>query len=146
VGIAFPDMVFGMDVMAEPGHSLLGLMALALGCLPILLWARYTEDTSKFFKLKNNSTSKENFLPEKTVDFVFKNFKSHPFAMALGFLVIAGVIVSLPRTPIDVARPNIKISLPLMIDNQVGVPSPLLPKKNLLHAVRRSSRQGIVWE
>ena len=40
VGIAYPEMVLGMDVMAEPGHSLLGLAALALGCLPILLWAR----------------------------------------------------------------------------------------------------------
>ena len=34
VGIAYPEMMFGMDVMAEPGHSLLGLAALALGCLP----------------------------------------------------------------------------------------------------------------
>jgi hypothetical protein len=51
--------------------------------------------------------------------------------MALGFLAIAGGIVSLPRTPIDVARSDIKISLPLMIDNQVGVPSPLLPKEKI---------------
>jgi exosortase/archaeosortase family protein len=131
VGIAFPDMVFGIDVMAEPGHSLLGLMALALGCLPILLWARYTEDTSKFFKLTNNKISEKNFLPERTVGLVFQKIKNHPFAVALGFLFVAGVIVSLPRTPIDVARPNIKISLPLMIDNQMGVPSRLLPKEKV---------------
>ena len=49
--------------------------------------------------------------------------------MALGFLILAGGIVNLPRTPIDVARPDIKVSLPLMIDNLEGVPSPLLPKE-----------------
>jgi exosortase/archaeosortase family protein len=131
VGIAYPEMLFGMDVMAEPGHSLLGLVALALGCLPILLWARFTEDTSIFYKLNTNSTPKENFLPEKTTGFVFHKLKNHSAGMALGFLLIAALIVSLPRTPIDVARPNIKISLPLMIDNQVGVPSPLLPKEKI---------------
>jgi len=49
--------------------------------------------------------------------------------MAVGFLIVAAVIVSLPRTPIDVARPDIKISLPLMIDNHEGTPSQLLPKE-----------------
>jgi hypothetical protein len=51
--------------------------------------------------------------------------------MALGFLLVAALIVSLPRTPIDVARPDIKISLPLMIDNHEGIPSPLLPKEKI---------------
>ena len=51
--------------------------------------------------------------------------------MALGFLMIATVIVSLPKTPIDVARPNIKISLPMMIDNHEGIHSPLLPKERI---------------
>jgi exosortase/archaeosortase family protein len=131
VGIAYPEMLSGMDVMAEPGHSLLGLVALALGCLPILLWARFTEDTSIFYKLNTNSTPKEKPLPEKTTGFVFHKLKNHPAGMALGFLLIAALIVSLPRTPIDVARPDIKIFLPLMIDNQVGVPSPLLPKEKI---------------
>ncbi|MDH5790269.1 MAG: exosortase T, partial [Nitrospinota bacterium] len=51
--------------------------------------------------------------------------------MALGFLIVAAIIVSLPRTPVDVAKPNIKVSLPMMIDNQEGVPSPLLPKEKI---------------
>jgi exosortase/archaeosortase family protein len=129
VGIAYPEMMFGMDVMAEPGHSLLGLVALALGCLPILFWARFTEDNSIFYKLDTDSTPKENFLPAKTISFVFHKLKTHPVAMALGFLIVAAIIVSLPRTPIDVARPDIKISLPRMIDNREGIPSPLLPKE-----------------
>ena len=125
VGIAYPDMILGIDVMAEPGHSL------ALGCLPILIWARFTEDTSIFYKLNASSNSKENLLLKETTSFEFQKLKKHPVVIALGFLVIAGGIVSLPRTPIDVARPNIKIFLPLMIDNQVGVPSPLLPKEKI---------------
>jgi exosortase/archaeosortase family protein len=128
VGIAYPEMVFGMDVMAEPGHSLLGLMALALGCLPILFWARFTEDTSKPRNRVDDSKSVTSFARSH---FVVPTFKTHPGTMALGFLIVADVIVSLPRPPVDVAQPNIKISLPMMIDNHEGVPSPLLPKEKI---------------
>ncbi len=131
VGIAYPEMVLGMDVMAEPGHSLLGLVALALGCLPILLWARLTEDPSKSHNLTNHSTPKVSIPRVKDKGFVFHLFQTHPGTMALGFLIVAAVIVCLPRTPIDVARPDIRISLPMVIDNHEGVPSPLLPKEKI---------------
>jgi exosortase O len=128
VGIAYPTMLFEMDVMAEPGHSLLGLLALALGCLPILFWARFTEDHSKTRNRIDVSKPKTSFANPK---FVIQTFKTHPITMALGFLIVAAVIVSLPRTPVDVAKPNIKVSLPMMIDNEEGVPSPLLPKEKV---------------
>jgi exosortase/archaeosortase family protein len=131
VGIAYPEMVLGMDVMAEPGHSLLGLVALALGCLPILFWARLTEETSKTRKSISNSTPEESISRAKAIGFVFHKLKTHPGVMALSFLIVAAAIVSLPRTPIDVAKPNIKVSLPLMIDNHEGIPSPLLPKEKV---------------
>jgi exosortase/archaeosortase family protein len=131
VGIAYPEMVFGMDVMAEPGHSLLGLVALALGCLPILFWARFTEDTSRPRNLIADSTPEKSSSHTKVVGLVFHQLKTHPIVMALGFLIAAAIIVSLPRTPIDVARPDIKISLPLMIDNHEGILSPLLPKEKI---------------
>jgi len=131
VGIAYPKMVFGVDVMAEPGHSLLGLVALALGCLPILFWARFTEDASKSRNLISYSSPEKSISRPKAMVFVFHILKTHPGSVALGFLIIAAVIVSLPRTPIDVARPDIKISLPLMIDNHEGISSPLLPKEKV---------------
>ncbi|MDH3257087.1 MAG: exosortase T [Nitrospinota bacterium] len=129
IGIAYPEMVFGADVMAEPGHSLLGLTALALGCLPILFWARFTEDSSKSRNLATHSTPWKPRFRAKVMNLGLRILKNHPVAMALGFLMVAGGIVSLPRTPIDVARPDIKIDLPLMIDNHEGIPSPLLPKE-----------------
>jgi len=128
VGIAYPEMVFGMDVMAEPGHSLLGLVALALGCLPILFWAQFTEDSPKT-RDRIEATKPETSLIRS--NFVVPTFKTHPVTMALGFLIVAAVIVSLPRTPVDVAKPNIKVSLPMMIDNQEGVPSPLHSKEKI---------------
>lgn len=131
VGIAYPEMVLGMDVMAEPGHSLLGLMALALGCLPILLWARFTEERPKQHHPATDSNPDQNVLPAREIEFVCQKFKSHPVVMALGFLVIAGGIVNLPRTPVDVTRPDIKISLPMMIDSHEAVSVPLLPKEKV---------------
>ena len=44
IGIAYPEIVFGVDVMSEPGHSVLGLIALSMGCLPILYWARFAKE------------------------------------------------------------------------------------------------------
>ena len=129
VGIAYPEMVLGMDVMAEPGHSLLGLAALALGCLPILLWARFTEDPSKSRNLIADPIPKDASSSLRTMNWGLKFFKTYPLTMAFVFLIAATGIVSLPRTPIDVAQPDIKVSLPLMIDNHTGVPSPLLPKE-----------------
>ncbi len=129
VGIAWPEKIFDMDVMAEPGHSLLGLMALALGCLPILLWARYTDDTPG--NLVGKPDSQKNSTPTQLMGIGLRILKTHPVVMASIFLIIAGGIVSLPRTPIDVARPNIKISLPLIIDNHEGIPAPLLPKEKI---------------
>ncbi len=131
VGIAYPEMVFGLDVMAEPGHSLLGLIALALGCLPILFWARFTEDVLKPRNLIAHSKPEESLSRAKAMGFAFHIFKTHPVAMAFGFLIVAAAIVSLPKTPIDVARPDIKISLPMMIDNHEGILSPLLPKERV---------------
>ena len=131
VGIAYPEMALGMDVMAEPGHSLLGLTALALGCLPILLWARFTEDTPKPRNLIIHSNPGKISAPAKLKGLGLRILKTHPVIMAVGFLMVAGGIVSLPKTPIDVSRPNIKISLPLMIDNQERVPSPLLTKEKI---------------
>ncbi len=127
VGIAYPEMFFGIDVMAEPAHSLLGLIALALGCLPILLWARYTEKAPQSRNPVTDSipVSGGGEVTRKS----WRTFQTHPGGMALGFLILASIIVSLPKTPIDVAKPNLKISLPMMIDGLEGIPAPLIPKE-----------------
>jgi exosortase/archaeosortase family protein len=39
VGIAFPQD--GIDVMAQPWHDIIGLTALAQGCIPIYFWGRW---------------------------------------------------------------------------------------------------------
>ena len=131
IGIAWPGVLFGIDVMAEPGHSLLGLAALALGCLPILLWARFTEDNPQSQNLTVVSNTQTTSSPSRWMERGLRLLKNHPATMALTFLIIAGGIVSLPRTPVDVARPDIQVFLPQIIDNQEGVPSPLLPKEKI---------------
>jgi exosortase/archaeosortase family protein len=127
IGIAYPDLVFGADVMAEPGHSILGLIALGIGCLPILFWARSTGSNLKT-NLINTSPNHGTWI-QRSNQFAFHIYKIRPIAIALGFLIIAGTIISLPRTPIDIAKPDIKISLPMMINNYAGISSPLLPKE-----------------
>ena len=128
-GIANPKLMFGLDVMSEPGHSLVGAMTLALGCIPILLWARFAIEASsppswiKPTRLEPPSSRIDRFTK------ILHLLKTHSTLSALTFLAAAAVIVSLPRTPVDVARPGISISLPHIIDNHQGVPVPLLPKE-----------------
>lgn len=129
IGIAYPTVVFNLDVMAEPGHSLLGLIALGLGSLPILFWARSLEGSPEPDQRICGSGREEVIHRNHPIHSGFHLFKSHPAGMALGFLLMAALIVNLPKTPIDVARPNIKLSLPTMIDGYEGVPAPLLPKE-----------------
>ena len=129
IGIAWPGIIFGMDVMAEPGHSLLGLAALALGCLPILLWARFADDHSKTKSSKVFSSPHTISESSQWLNRARHFLNTRPIFMALVFLITAGGIVSLPRTPIDIASPSIKISLPLIIDNHIRISSPLLPKE-----------------
>jgi exosortase/archaeosortase family protein len=144
IGIAYPEWFFGTDVMAEPGHSILGLIALGVGCLPIIYWARLAQNTSQNLSLRGtegdaanqfaypSGLPRWNFVPPRNdtiKNLVFHIYKIRPIAIALAFLIIAGTIISLPRTPIDVSLPNIKTSLPMMIDNYEGIPSPLLPKE-----------------
>lgn len=129
VGIAFPEWAFGVDVMAEPWHSLIGLLGLALGCVPILIWARSTNDSPLISNQETSTESKEDSPPPGPSQLSWHIFRTHPLGMALGFLIVAAGIVSLPRTPVDVARPNLNISLPMMIDGQMGVTAPLLPRE-----------------
>ena len=127
IGIAYPEWFFGADVMAEPGHTVLGLIALSIGCLPILFWARSTGNRTKPNSLK--TFLKNETWIQRSNQLALHIYKTRPIAIALIFLIIAATIISLPRTPIDVAKPDIKIFLPMLIDNFEGIPSPLLPKE-----------------
>ena len=119
-GIAYPDYFMGIDVMQTPWHDLSGLVFLAIGCLPVIYWALLVYNPNPFQGSSNEKKQKQIDKPLLPIN---------PLYQALGFLVIAFVVINLPRTPIDVAKPNIKISLPSWIHGHIAAPVPLFPKE-----------------
>ena len=119
-GIAYPNYFMGIDVMQAPWHDLSGLLFLGIGCLPVIYWALLVYQPNPLQGISNEKK-------ERRV--VNQSVQINPLFPALGFLVLAFLIINLPRNPIDVAKPNIKINLPLWIHGSIATPVPLLPKE-----------------
>jgi exosortase/archaeosortase family protein len=136
IGIAFPGTFFGIDVMAQPFHDIIGLLALALGAVPLLIWALHIaksraaptidERCRHFIPTRlardgwwlNEDAKKQ--LPPSTAALALK------LAPAIAFLALALVIVNLPRRALDVARRSIAIDLPLHLAGMSAAPVALL--------------------
>jgi exosortase/archaeosortase family protein len=103
--IAFPEKIGGVDVMAQPYHDLIGLVCLTLAALP-LVWLSVG---ANLFALSTTPTptARINSLPLLNDKFV-----------ALGFVILATVIISLPRQPLDVSDTRTALSLPVYLNGE----------------------------
>ncbi len=128
IGIAYPDIVI-IDVMAAPYHDIIGLIALSLGCIPIIIWTHLIYKTpeemhpvlDQIMWLIPECIKRDSWWIEKSKPKCF-NQK----IIASVFLIFAVVIVSLPRTAIDVSSTDISIELPPYIGGEYASPVPLL--------------------
>ncbi|KZL18645.1 Transmembrane exosortase [Pseudovibrio axinellae] len=112
MGIAYPQVVFGHDVMLEPLHSIVGYLTLALTLLPILIFYR----PKASHRVVSGDAAKPLTIPAV----------SHRY-LALVFVAVAVLVVSLPRQAIDVAKATEAPSLPIFLDGVLGQDEPLLP-------------------
>lgn len=99
VGLVHREALGGVDVLAEPWHSMIGLIALTLAALPLLLWARQGRSDAVPATPVNTGFDLSRLLSIK------------PFA-GLAFLAACSGIVALPPQPLDVARPQPAPRLP----------------------------------
>ena len=150
IGIARPQSFSGLDVMAQPWHDLIGLVALALGVVPLLYWA------SKVVQTRPVPTIDEycrHFIPDRLEkdgwwlnEKPVRTNRAAQTLPAIAFLIVALVIVNLPRKAIDVARRSINIELPLHLAGMSVTPVALLAKeKSLLPQIWRLSAKGVLW-
>ncbi len=133
IGIARPLSFFGIDVMAQPWHDIIGLIALALGMLPLLIWANGVTRNRPATSIDERCRY---FIPDRLRrDGWWLEQKPAPKMRAirglpaLAFLMMALVIVNLPRKAIDVARRSINIELPMQLAGMNAHPVPLLAKE-----------------
>ena len=128
IGIAFPEWLAGIDVMTQPWHDVIGLMLLALGCVPILIWASTVRRPQQ--RPRTGSDLFRWTVPNRVLQDGWwlqgqrRNGKS-PVLLACGFLALALVIVNLPRKAIDVAKRDISIALPVRLAGLRAEPTPL---------------------
>jgi exosortase/archaeosortase family protein len=133
VGIARPELFFGADVMMQPWHDIIGLLALALGAAPLLIWA-YKVSAAR--PLSSIDERCRHFIPDRLRrDGWWLVEEKQPSSLmtrilpALAFLALALVIVNLPRKAIDVARRSIAIELPQHLAGLTARPVALLAKE-----------------
>ncbi|MGH8444472.1 MAG: exosortase T [Solimonas sp.] len=111
VGLARPH---GIDWMAAPWHELLGVSALALGALPLLLWARRVTPLPVYRRAPRPPPDAGATVP-----------RWRRLLPALLLLVAAGFAVSAPATPVDVTRPMSPPALPANLGGYRAQAEPL---------------------
>ncbi|WP_346895644.1 exosortase T [uncultured Roseibium sp.] len=121
VGLGYPDSMFGLNVMAEPVHSLIGYLTLGLSLAPVFLF--YRPNAVPASKMTGGAPAGA----VQSADFTFPVSGWMRGAAALGFLGLALVIVNLPRQAFDVSSPVTSRTLPAVIGGEAGVVEPLLP-------------------
>lgn len=112
VGLSHPDYVFGLNVMAQPLHDVIGYAALTLSLLPVLFLYKPRPSVRP-----QRRGSRLSWSPSRPVRHL----------CSLVFLSLALVIVSLPRQALDVSAATTPQALPLSLAGEFGVDETLLP-------------------
>ncbi len=134
IGIAFP--VAGIDVMEQPYHDIIGLITLAVGGIPTLIWMQYFSKPQK--PIHPVLDRAQWIIPRSVQRDAWwlsarkkRRGKSLPLAVAVFSIFCAVVIHNLPRTAIDVARPNLAIALPHSLNNAIAIERPLSEQERI---------------
>ncbi|MDD1616866.1 MAG: Uncharacterized protein CG439_2030 [Methylococcaceae bacterium NSP1-2] len=115
--IAYPEKIGGIDVMAQPYHDLIGLFCLLVAALPLawLSGRRVSSggDRSPIALAIEVKTAKAILLRPYLA-------RGNDKLVAFGFVILAAVIISLPRQPLDVSDTNTALNLPIYLNGQYG--------------------------
>jgi exosortase/archaeosortase family protein len=130
IGIARPQVFFGLDVMAQPWHDVIGLMALALGAAPLLVWGYRVAGARPAASIDERCRC---FLPDRLVrdgwwleETPCLSKPANRWFPALLFMSAALIIVNLPRQAFDVTRRSMAIELPQRLAGAGARPIDLL--------------------
>jgi len=136
IGIGEPHHLGGIDVMAAPWHDAIGLAALALAVAPVMWWMGRLGTTPRTHCRVSAIALAP--LPDRIVrdGWWLKQPARKPaygalgaghrhIAFGLAAVAVAVAIVSLPRKPIDIARPEAPILLPATLDGMARHDLPL---------------------
>lgn len=152
VGIAQPERLGGIDVMASPWHDVIGLLTLVLAIAPLLVWSHWAFEPSpatlRLAQPRPPHTRPPAFVPTRVAsDGWWLNQPTQlpvdqppvggmpatgrpTSTLAAGaLLLVACVIVSLPRKPLDVGRRPPPLALPFVLAGHHVSPLPLTARE-----------------
>ncbi|MEM8688883.1 MAG: exosortase T, partial [Pseudomonadota bacterium] len=118
VGIAQPETVGGINVMAQPWHDLIGLSALGLVCAVLAIWVRLAWQPAA------EGGAEKLLLPRGPL-----RFTGWTRAGAGALLLAALAITGLPRTALDVSAPAVAKPLPLALNGDLKRSVELAPRE-----------------
>ena len=146
LGMVFPAVVGGLDVMAQPWHDLIGLSCLALSSVPLLILAsRWHAPQKPFISTvgrKINLSPARSPLPITAASAEYRPnlnvmaggwFSLSPLPLSLLFLASTFFIINLPPRPLDVSRSEVyaTLTLPLWLDGHFQEPTPLSEREEI---------------
>ncbi len=126
VGVAFPNVLGGIDVMAQPWHDLIGLgCLLLLGFIPLMRRAASMPSASTHPKADEAPAVSAIRLPS-----IPESWRRQA-RMLLGSAFVAAtlIIVTLPHQPLDTSRSLGPLFLPAYIQSFPGRAVPLQPRE-----------------
>lgn len=115
-GVALGPEQLGFDVMAQPWHDLVGLVALAAVAPVLVLWAR---------RVPTPQAAPQAFRWEEAPR------TAHGAWRACVFLLVAIAVVIAPRRPADVAARDVMITAPQRIGAAQAIALPLTDRERL---------------
>ncbi len=117
--IAYPEKIGGVDVMAQPYHDLIGLVCLTLAALPLILSFQRSGVGTHLAALQRGETGR--WSVQSNIPTLERwNDKFNDKFIALGFVILAAVIISLPRKPLDISNTSTALNLPTYLNGQVA--------------------------
>ena len=123
LGIALPRYFGGIDVMAQPWHDLIGLACLLLGCLPLIVWARFIQHKDVLLPSANSGWNPDGNPTNGT--------RRSDWVGASVFAIGAVAITMLPGNPIDVGRTVRTTQVPSRLLGAIGDPQPLSEQERI---------------
>lgn len=118
--IAYPEKIGGIDVMAQPYHDLIGLFCLTLAALPLVcLSGRASSGDTASTDRSPIALAIEVKIAKAILLRPYLTRRNDKF-IAFGFVILAAVIVSLPRKPLDISNTRTALNLPTYLNGQVA--------------------------
>ena len=114
VGLVNKELIFGVDVMAQPVHDLIGYTTIVLSLLPLVLF--YKPQAAPQNNWGHSLQTKSFQIP------IWVQRSS-----ALGFVALVFVVITLPARPLDISTPVAPIEMPSNLLGHKGITQPLEP-------------------